>query len=705
MISKTEGRIYIENDYIYIDAIPSVMSRIRQMFKNISWSHQRGNYTKNIVKIPMTNLNAKDIVWVCMRYNFETEPCQKKQLEDMTVEYDQLAEKIQNIYNETNSAYEPKESLSLVDKVPREYQVQFFNIFNSVNRVLNTDEMGMGKTLQALMVLAQAKCRPALLVVPTHLIIQWKRVIESVLPDAKIQEIKTGNPDFKLKDKIDFYITTYDKMKRMPASYIDPNLGLKTIVGDEIHHIRNMTTERRKAFKMVSKALPYALGLTGSPVFNTGNDLFSIIDALNPDVLGNSKDFISEWCEYSFNTDKYEVKNPEILFRHLVDQGFMVRRTRKEYGHHFNKIQPTYIPLEASLDDLKDHNDALKALALGALSLDTAVSAQSARDFDIKLRKATGIAKAKPVAELIKSLVEEKGKVIVSGWHRDFWEILNKELKQYNPVMVTGSESPNQKDKNIKDFCTGNSSVLFISHKSGEGIDGLQYYCSTIVHGELAWNLMTHEQLNLRIDREGQQEIVDIIYPYIQDGSDPLVLNIHNIKKAISYKLTGMESELEKGLDTEQSPIVDYIKNMAREYLEKNNIEVEDKLTPAEEEQEILDILSKVGFAGTNESELQDNIMVRFNEIEHNFIVDKEFKFSQRSRLDFKLTNKTSGNVYVIECKSIARNKAEAKRQIDRYIDEIKPTAVIVVAPWTGVKDFISNGVKVFVVNYVINRI
>jgi SNF2 family DNA or RNA helicase len=698
---KIDGSINIKGEYIMIDASPAIMTRIRQMFKNLSWSHQRGKYTKNIIQIPKNNLNAKDIVWLCMRYNFQVQDDQKSELTKMTADYDALSEKIQKIYTE-GCAYEPTNSLELVGKTPRDYQNQFFNIFNSINRVLNTDEMGMGKTLQALMVLAQAQCRPALLVMPTHLIIQWKRVIESVLPDATIQEIKTGNPDFKVKDNVDFFITTYDKMKKMPASFTDPKLGIKIIVGDEIHHIRNIDTDRRKSFKIISRELPYAMGLTGSPVFNAGKDLFSIVDALNPGVLGKEDDFVREWCDYSHTSGKYEVANPELLFSHLVEQGYMVRRMRKQYGHYFNKVQPTYIPLEASLDELKEHSDVLKALALGALSLDAKSAADSAREFDIKLRKATGIAKAKPVAELVKSLIEEKGKVIVSGWHRDFWEILNKELRFYNPVMVTGSESPAQKDKNIKEFCEGNSKVLLISHKSGEGIDGLQHFCSTMVHGELAWNLMTHEQLNLRLDREGQQEIVDIIFPYIQDGSDPMVLNLHNIKKEISYKLTGMADELENKEGQEQSPIVDYIKNLAREYLEKNNIEVQEKLAASPEEQEIPDLLDKVGFAGSKESELQDNVMIKFNETPHNFIVEKEFKFSARSRLDFKLTHRDSGNVYVIECKSNARNRAEAKRQIDRYIDEVQPTAVIVVAPWTGIKDFMSNGVKVFVSNYVL---
>ena len=68
--------------------------------------------------------------------------------------------------------------------------------------------------------------------------------------------------------------------------------------------------------------------------------------------------------------------------------------------------------------------------------------------------------------------------------------------------------------------------------------------------------------------------------------------------------------------------------------------------------------------------------------------------------MDFKIT--LNQKIYVVECKSNARNKREAHRQIERYIDEVKPSAVFVVAPWVGVKDFIIKDTKVFIANYIV---
>ena len=73
---KIEGSINLQDGYIFIDAIPSIMTRIRQMFKNLSWSNNRGKYTKNVIKIPKNNLNAKDILWLCMRYGFDRLRCE-----------------------------------------------------------------------------------------------------------------------------------------------------------------------------------------------------------------------------------------------------------------------------------------------------------------------------------------------------------------------------------------------------------------------------------------------------------------------------------------------------------------------------------------------------------------------------------------------------------------------------------------------------
>lgn len=687
-----DGQINIIKDKIILDVKPSLMSRVRALFPTTNPYSQVGKYTKKVVTISLHSKNAKDIAWLCLRYKLEITNEDRVVLESLSREFDELALKIQNIYNNSNE-YDPKDSLELVGKIPRDYQIQALDLFNTVERLLITDEMGTGKTLEALMMLAQAKCRPAVIVLPVHLVRQWKTVISEVLPQAKTHLVKTGDPDFKYQEGVDFFLVTYDKFKKMPNTF--SKIGVKTIVGDEIHHIRNQGTDRHAAFYACATKCRYAIGLTGTPVFNRGIELYNIMDALNKGALGGRNSFISEWCSYSHAKMSYEVNDPDLLFEHLIESGLMIRRTRKQLGKYFKPKNVEYIEIDASLSDLKNESNILKQLALGVLSLNNKESSQSARDFNIKLRQATGIAKAKMVAKLADTIIQEKGNVIISGWHRGFWDIMKKELSQYNPVFVTGTESDKQKEQAQIDFKSGESKVFCLSHKSGEGIDGLQYHCSTIIHGEFAWNGMTHEQIDARLDREGQSEFVDIIYPYISDGSDPLVMQIINNKKDVSYKLIGEKFDS----NIEEMDNLDFIKQMARDFLRENNVEYDEGLEKDIDEQFLIDVLSKFSHVGASESTMQDNLHELLLTIP-NATIHKEYKFSQRSRLDFLV--EYNDKKYVIECKSNARNKREAYRQVERYIKEVEPSAVFVVAPWIGVKDFINLNTKVFVLNYMV---
>src|ERR1035438_5793775 len=78
---------------------------------------------------------------------------------------------------------------------------------------------------------------------------------------------------------------------------------------------------------------------------------------------------------------------------------------------------------------------------------------QAAGEFNIRMRQATGIAKAPFVAEFVKFLHEESGeKIVLCGWHRECYASWMERLKHLKPVMFTGSESPTQKEASLKAF-------------------------------------------------------------------------------------------------------------------------------------------------------------------------------------------------------------------------------------------------------------
>ncbi len=155
---------------------------------------------------------------------------------------------------------------------------------------------------------------------------------------------------------------------------------------------------------------------------------------------------------------------------------------------------------------------------------------QAARELDLRLRQATGIAKAANVAKFVRMLVESGETVILSGWHRDVYEIWQKELGDLGLVMYTGSESPVQKAKNKQDFIDGKAKILVLSHRSGAGLDDIQHVCSTVVIGELAWSKELHEQIIGRVDRDGQLRPVMAFIMTSLYGSDPVMMDILGIK-------------------------------------------------------------------------------------------------------------------------------------------------------------------------------
>ena len=177
----------------------------------------------------------------------------------------------------------------------------------------------------------------------------------------------------------------------------------------------------------------------------------------------------------------------------------------------------------------------IRELALQVTTGSFVESGQAAREFDLRLRQATGIAKARHVAAFVKILLEAGQPVLLCGWHRGVYEIWQQELAAYQPALYTGSETPSQKRATIAAFTSGATNLMIMSLRSGAGLDGLQQHCHTIVFGELDWSPKVHEQCTARLDRPGQTHQVDAIYLQADGGSDPAIVGVLGVKASQSH--------------------------------------------------------------------------------------------------------------------------------------------------------------------------
>jgi len=179
--------------------------------------------------------------------------------------------------------------------------------------VLLADDMGLGKTLQALAYLTWQRSKnsePVLVVAPTGLLANWKAEIDKHLkPDALGQivdaygaalhalkphpkastETKVGQTNLNVDTWRDagIVLTTYETMRDYHFSF--GRIRFSTIIFDEIQKLKNPASQVSRAARALNAK--YKIGMTGTPVENRLQDIWSIMDVLWPGFLGASKDF------------------------------------------------------------------------------------------------------------------------------------------------------------------------------------------------------------------------------------------------------------------------------------------------------------------------------------------------------------------------------------------------------------------------------
>ncbi|ADJ22994.1 DEAD-like helicase [Hyphomicrobium denitrificans ATCC 51888] len=447
---------------------------------------------------------------------------------------------------------------------PWNYQSAAAELARRTGRLLLMDELGLGKTVSAIAAIVAPDYLPAMVVPQTHLPEQWAIEIGE-FTTLTTHIIKRTKP-YELP-RADVYINPYSKL----AGWIDyaPTAGFKSIVFDEIQELRNgIETSKGISAKRFCEQASLIIGLSGTPIYNYASETWQICNFLEEGVLGTFDEFKTEWCEMGPG-GKWIVTDPQALGTHLREIHLSLRRTRADIGDE--RRYPNKIIHEIPFDAQSFAADAGAIRALAERVTATAPLARgeagnAAREFDLRMRHATGVAKAPQVAAFVKILLEARQPVVLCGWHRDVYEIWARELADFNPVFYTGTETPRQKKKSVQMFCEGHSNLFILSLRSGAGLNGLQHRCRTIVFGELDWSPKVHEQCTGRLDRPGQEQQVDEIYLHADGGSDPSMIGVLALKSSQSQGIVDPFSA-----PRDQISDVSRIRELAELYLQGNS--------------------------------------------------------------------------------------------------------------------------------------
>jgi hypothetical protein len=444
-----------------------------------------------------------------------------------------------------------------------DFQAQARDFGWTAKRFFLFDAVGLGKTTSALSLFMRPECLPAVFVtltrpLPEQMMGEAAKVFPWLTGFVPLRGQFYDPTELRGRNRMDEWPdVTYLSYSKL-AGWAHPlaERGIKTVIFDEVQELRHEGTVKYASAGQLADAAEYVAGLTATPVYNYGGEMFSLVQIVAPDFLGTWEEFSREWGAGRGSSgggqSGMKVGDPLGLGSFLREQGIVLGRTRKDVG---KELPPTQL-IEHLVDaDTKALDAISEEIAdLASLILDVATDRRTrytaSGEIDWRLRQSTGIAKAPYVAQFIRLLLDSEEKVLVYAWHRSVYDILMAHLRQFRPVMFTGSESPAQKqaakDQFMKPNDEGGSAVLLMSLRSGAGLDGLQDVCSVVVFAELDWSPQRHHQAVGRVDRvrsDGVQNQVAAYFLHTEDGSDPVLMEVLGVKRMQNDPLVDPDAE------------------------------------------------------------------------------------------------------------------------------------------------------------------
>ncbi len=428
------------------------------------------------------------------------------------------------------------------------YQIEGVAFLASRGRALLADDMGLGKTLQAIAAARwlqqHADVSKVLVICPASLKHQWAREIER-FTDSTATVIQ-GPPDQRARQyrqSGSFLIMNYELVLR-DLSYLNENVAPDLLILDEAQRIKNWRTKIASTIKLI--ATRYAFVLTGTPLENRLEDLYSLMQVVDHRVLGPLWRYLIEFHVSNDRGKLLGYRNLSELRRRLAP--VMLRRNRSLVVEQLPERieQRLDVPMTPKQMDL--HDAAMKnAASYAAIAKKRPLTpveqnrlmaalqqARMACDAAGLVDKETkGAPKLDELAQLLEDLCVQEGlKVVVfSQWERmtAMAEAVARGLK-IGCARLHGGVPTAKRGALLDRFREDESIQVFISTDAG-GV-GLNLQCaSAVINLDMPWNPAVLDQRIARVHRLGQAGTVQVILMVAADSYEERVTELIQNKR------------------------------------------------------------------------------------------------------------------------------------------------------------------------------
>jgi SWI/SNF-related matrix-associated actin-dependent regulator 1 of chromatin subfamily A len=395
------------------------------------------------------------------------------------------------------------------------------------NRALIADDMGLGKTIQALAWTRVHKTlSPILVVVPNSVKINWMREAEKWLRKGYLIQCLNGQKPHIIDGT--FVIINYDILHY----WLDELLltGFEAMIVDEGHYTKNPQSKRSKAFVKLARNIKKVIVLTGTPIENKPIDIFTVLNALRPDIFPSRFKFAQYYCgakRTRFGWDMSGSTHAKELHE-LLTSTVMIRRKKSEVLKQLPPKQIHTIPFELSNvaeyrkaenefieylsarfdetiknieEQLKKEIEAFQASTeikieahlskeeidrLKQRKINSALAAPTLVKIEI-LKQVAIKGKMKEIKQWIHDILDSGEKLIVFAIHRTIIDELMKEFESV-AVKIDGSVKGTKRQQAVDAFQTNPKVRLFIGNIKAAGIGLTLTAASNVAFIQFPWN-------------------------------------------------------------------------------------------------------------------------------------------------------------------------------------------------------------------------
>jgi len=411
------------------------------------------------------------------------------------------------------------------------------------------DDMGLGKTVQTLgLLIARADLGPALVLAPTSVCANWLAEGEKFAPGLRCSLYgEEGDREAQIAAAApgDVLIASYALAQIDGERFADKHWA--TLVMDEAQALKNAATKR--AMSVAEFSAGFRLALSGTPVENRLSDLWSIMNLINPGLLGSAAQFNER---FAGPIERQQDPVVRARLRRLVSP-FLLRRTKAQVLQDLpprteivHLVQPG--PEERSFLEALRRNaqDSVKQAGMNENKGGKPATMQVLAEL-MRLRRAAcdprlvapelGLAGAK-MAEferIVRELVDGQHKALVFSQFTDFLKLLAERLDSMGLAYqyLDGSTPAPERARRVAAFQKGEGELFLISLKAG-GFGLNLTMADYVLIVDPWWNPAAEDQAMGRAHRMGQQRPVTV-YRLVTAGSvEESILALHRDKRGLA---------------------------------------------------------------------------------------------------------------------------------------------------------------------------